>query len=71
MICGFEFDDGYICMQSDGHEKFDVPHLRYGEGVEYWAERRTENYCDLCEKEGHTFRTCPTRDDESLYEEDD
>jgi hypothetical protein len=24
----------------------------------------SEGYCDLCEVEGHTFRTCPRRDDE-------
>lgn len=23
-----------------------------------------EEYCDLCEVDGHTFRTCPARDDE-------
>lgn len=22
-----------------------------------------EDYCDYCEKEGHTFRKCPARDD--------
>lgn len=27
-------------------------------------------YCDLCEVEGHTFRTCPARDDDSLFEAD-
>lgn len=21
------------------------------------------SYCDYCEREGHTFRTCPARDD--------
>lgn len=21
-------------------------------------------YCDYCEREGHTFRTCPERDDD-------
>jgi hypothetical protein len=28
-----------------------------------------EGYCDLCEVEGHTFRTCPARDDN--YDEED
>lgn len=23
-----------------------------------------EDYCDFCEREGHTFRECPDRDDE-------
>lgn len=23
-----------------------------------------EDYCDYCEREGHTFRTCPRRDDD-------
>lgn len=23
-----------------------------------------EPYCDYCEKEGHTFATCPARDDD-------
>lgn len=23
-----------------------------------------EDYCDLCEREGHTFRTCQRRDDD-------
>lgn len=23
-----------------------------------------EVYCDLCEREGHTFRSCPQRDDD-------
>lgn len=27
-----------------------------------------EGYCDYCEETGHTFRSCPARDDESLYE---
>lgn len=26
-----------------------------------------EDYCDYCEREGHTFRTCPARDDEPVY----
>lgn len=31
-----------------------------------WYEReieRVEDYCDYCEQSGHTFRTCPKRDD--------
>jgi hypothetical protein len=27
-----------------------------------------EGYCDLCERFGHTFRSCPARDDH--YDED-
>lgn len=27
-----------------------------------------EGYCDSCEVAGHTFRTCPQRDDDSLFE---
>lgn len=30
-----------------------------------------EEYCDLCEQEGHTFRTCPQRDDEDSFEVED
>lgn len=26
---------------------------------------RAEPYCDYCEREGHTFTSCPRRDDES------
>lgn len=26
--------------------------------------RTVEGYCDYCEVEGHTFRTCPARDDD-------
>ena len=29
----------------------------------------SEGYCDYCEREGHTFSTCPKRDDE--YDEAD
>lgn len=31
--------------------------------IEDTIEERHELYCDLCEVEGHTFRTCPRRDD--------
>jgi hypothetical protein len=24
---------------------------------------RVEDYCDYCEREGHTYRSCPRRDD--------
>lgn len=27
-------------------------------------------YCDYCETEGHTFRSCPRRDDEPDYDEE-
>lgn len=27
-------------------------------------EYPTEGYCVLCEREGHTLRSCPTRDDD-------
>lgn len=30
-----------------------------------------ESYCELCEQEGHTARTCPTRDDSDEYELND
>ena len=26
-----------------------------------------EPYCQLCEREGHTVRSCPTRDDDPGY----
>jgi hypothetical protein len=26
-------------------------------------------YCGYCESEGHTFSSCPERDDESLWDE--
>lgn len=39
-ICGHEFDDGACCMQRLNHEEDNVPHLRYGEGREYWEKRR-------------------------------
>jgi hypothetical protein len=28
------------------------------------AHEVREDYCDLCEREGHTFSSCPRRDDE-------
>lgn len=27
-----------------------------------------EDYCDYCEQSGHTFRSCPKRDDEDDQE---
>lgn len=27
-----------------------------------------DEYCDYCEQEGHTFRTCPHRDDDFVAE---
>ena len=32
-------------------------------------EERDVEYCDYCEKEGHSFRACPARDDENEPEE--
>jgi len=31
----------------------------------HWDDRISaiEGYCDYCEREGHTFRSCPRRDD--------
>lgn len=29
-----------------------------------------EDYCDFCEHEGHTFSSCPQRDDNYDFEED-
>lgn len=29
------------------------------------------DYCDYCEREGHTFSACPARDDEGLDELED
>jgi len=26
-----------------------------------------DDYCDYCEQEGHTFRSCPKRDDNPDY----
>jgi hypothetical protein len=34
------------------------PHPTYSEPQEW-----VEEYCDYCEREGHTFRACPARDD--------
>lgn len=31
---------------------------------------RVEAYCDFCESEGHTFRSCPRRDDEGMFDEE-
>lgn len=28
-------------------------------------------YCDYCEREGHAFNSCPRRDDDEEYPEDD
>lgn len=48
---------------------------RYGEDLEmptepgYYLDRNGDDwpveYCDLCERDGHTFSACPARDDES------
>lgn len=27
-------------------------------------DERSKVYCDLCEREGHAFRSCPARDDD-------
>jgi hypothetical protein len=44
----------------------------YDDPMEYLDDRENaydawmqlmEGYCDYCEEEGHTFRTCPRRDD--------
>ena len=32
------------------------------------ADDNFELYCDYCERTGHTFRTCPARDDEPQEE---
>lgn len=29
-----------------------------------------EDYCDYCEREGHTYRSCPKRDDDPGEEYD-
>lgn len=41
-ICGYEFPDGIICGQVDGHLDDNVPHIRWGEGHEYWNNRRKD-----------------------------
>jgi len=29
-----------------------------------------EPYCDYCERSGHSFRSCPARDDENVPEDE-
>jgi hypothetical protein len=50
-------------------------YLRACEGVDWnYSETFTDpwvDYCDYCEREGHTFRSCPARDDDPDYSEED
>jgi len=36
------------------------------------TREHVEDYCDYCERDGHTFRSCPKRDDDpdDDYDED-
>jgi len=51
-------EDGEVCMQELGHEADNVPHLKYGDGAEYWADRRNkENFKNKIKSIG--FGTVP------------
>lgn len=47
----------------DAEPDYDVP-TRAELAAEEYASEMYEPYCDFCEETGHTFRTCPQRDDE-------
>jgi len=41
-------------------------HGQVDPAYEAWCDEQydSEPYCDYCERDGHTFRTCPERDDD-------
>lgn len=49
--------------QNDIEEDMDANELAFQRAME-----AIEGYCELCEKPGHTVRSCPTRDDNDIEE---
>lgn len=52
-----------LLFADDGYDHL-VDVLSDADRAEAAAAEAMEGYCDLCEVTGHTFRTCPRRDDD-------